>query len=810
MNGRTQLGNRLGRWWRSAVATAMLGAGLAMAACGTPGKDGVGSSLSGVINTYYAGTGTASGTSFTLGSINPQGSQTALSAGDLILIVQMQDGSGTDFTTNTQGGTYGKPSLGSTAGQYEYATVQSVSGNTVTLTASLINTYVEDSATGRSFQVVRVPQYSSATVSGTLKAAPWSNAAGANAPSGGIVAMDVAGQTTLNANIDVSGQGFRGGAGINGAGNRASGLFSDQRYPSQSPVNGASKGEGTAGSPRYMFDGTTTPFNNSFGLYPNGTFGQGAPGNAGGGGNDGKPDGGNNQYNSGGGGGANAGAGGQGGYNWNGGTPTVDAGGRGGRASSPSTTKLFMGGGGGAGTSNNNGNANAVDANGVPTNGPITTSGASGGGMVLVRTGTLTGGGQINANGKSGTTVVGGSEASGAGGAGGSVLLNVNSGSPSVTITAQGGNGGDSNYYNHGPGGGGGGGYIATSSTVTGTRNVSGGAHGLDANKEVYGSVDGSAGVSITFTGQAAPGTSPSAVCLPVLTVTKSTSTPTRVKGVDTTATYTITVSNTGGGVVGVGLTDPLPSPFAYNGAVVTPTYANGASGPSTVVGSGTTTVTFGTAGGNATNSFTIPQGGSVSLTFTVNLGSAAAGTYQNPASVNFLDPTRTASGTTKSPGGTYAGGGTVGGSNYDPASSTAEDVTVTLAKPTITLSKLVRNIGSSLSSTTGTFGTSATGKPGEYLEYCIAYANTGSGSATGLTINDTVSASGPAQLDGYGSGLGVLYANGATLTAGATAAPTGTAQSSTGTLTATQLTYNVGTLAAGGKGVICFKAQVP
>jgi hypothetical protein len=62
--------------------------------CGVPGKDGVGS-LSGIINTYYpgaAGTTVAAGSaSVPVGTINVAGSTTPISAGDLLLVIQMQD-----------------------------------------------------------------------------------------------------------------------------------------------------------------------------------------------------------------------------------------------------------------------------------------------------------------------------------------------------------------------------------------------------------------------------------------------------------------------------------------------------------------------------------------------------------------------------------------------------------------------------------------------------------------------------------------------------------------------------------------------
>ena len=114
------------------------------------------------------------------------------------------------------------------AGQYEYATVRSVAGAVIGLNGSgtnggLVNSYanVAESATQgqQRFQVVRVPQYSSATLSAATPpaAVAW------DGTSGGIVVVDVASDLDLNgAAIDVTGQGFRGGlqrsrAGVGGS-----------------------------------------------------------------------------------------------------------------------------------------------------------------------------------------------------------------------------------------------------------------------------------------------------------------------------------------------------------------------------------------------------------------------------------------------------------------------------------------------------------------------------------------------------------------------------------------------------------------
>jgi hypothetical protein len=78
---------------------------------------------------------------------------------------------------------------------------------------------------------------------------------------------------------------------------------------------------------------------------------------------------------------------------------------------------------------------------------------------------------------------------------------------------------------------------------------------------------------------------------------------------------------------------------------------------------------------------------------------------------------------------------------------------------PFVKLVKEVRNCGSSLSSCTGTFGVSATGKPGEYLEYRIRYYNLSSQAITVLRVNDTLVSTTPFQEDTYSlltpSGIG-------------------------------------------------------
>ena len=130
---------------------------------------------------------------------------------------------------------------------------------------------------------------------------------------------------------------------------------------------------------------------------------------------------------------------------------------------------------------------------------------------------------------------------------------------------------------------------------------------------------------------------------------------------IGTTGTYTITASlpSSGGGASGVNISDTLPTGFTY--ASTTSVVLTGSS-----VRTSTTNPTVGTAT-PAWGVFDILSGGSVQITFTVDISNTVAtGTYQNPASASYLDPVRVAG----DPALTV---------NYDPASSTGEDVTVTL-----------------------------------------------------------------------------------------------------------------------------------
>ena len=126
---------------------------------------------------------------------------------------------------------------------------------------------------------------------------------------------------------------------------------------------------------------------------------------------------------------------------------------------------------------------------------------------------------------------------------------------------------------------------------------------------------------------------------------------------------------------------------------------------------------------------------------------------------------------------------------------------------PGLKLDKKVRNCTAVAASSCNTaFSATGTGQPGNILEYCIAYENIGSATANTVVLTDLVPSNTTADLSGYGEGKGVSY-----MASGATTATflTSAADTDSGALTASQLTMNVGSLAQGGKGQVCFRAKI-
>ncbi len=360
--------------------------------------------------------------------------------GDKVLLIQMtgvelMDGPG--FLVTEQRVKKQK----NNTGRYEVLQVDEVIvGPTsyIVFTDNLSNQYDAD----EKIQLVRFVEGETITVNGPVTARAWDGQVG------GIVAILGSDSVKLNSNINVSYQGFRGGAmpAENYSGlcrNDVSATVKDILYflPTETGYSGY-KGEGvvTTAWPYTM----GTAFNYS-----------------GGGG-------GNGRY-SGGGGGSNYNEGGDGGAQAAFCTGLSVSGGWRGEGCFElylDSAKILMGGGGGSGTQM---------ASATPS------PGGNGGGIVIVITGTLVGnGGYILANGQSGAETTG---SGGGGGAGGTVLIDADSysGSP-IPIQIRGGNGGSTLGTGEnctGSGGGGSGGIIwHAGSTMSAVIDSAAGSHG--------------------------------------------------------------------------------------------------------------------------------------------------------------------------------------------------------------------------------------------------------------------------------------------------------------------------------------------
>ena len=623
--------------------------------CGTPGLDGP-ENISASINTYYPPAGNitlaAGAKSISLTAVpanDPYGNNFGLEpikAGDLLLIIQMQDASIHYTNNDLYGGnssTSGPDGLGGTgytnlgnSGRFEYVIATNavpLAGGNLTFKGagtakgtvySYINTAATPTLGKKTFEVVRVPQYSNLVLSSDISTPPF------NGSAGGIIAFDVAGSMDFNGyTINASSKGFRGGYGKIGA--SSNNINSVYVIPS-TDTRSVGKGEGVAGTPRFMWDGYNQVDNTDEGL-PGGSYGKGAPANAGGGGND---------HNAGGGGGGNGGAGGVGGD----GTSSVSSpfgsfpnGGRPGSAtwigSTPDISRIIMGGGGGGGDAN--------DAlSGV--------KGGVGGGIILVNAGTITGKGTILANGGDGAPGVSGinPDGAGGGGAGGTVFIKVTNPDPltELNIEAAGGKGGNTvNDFSvnsqHGPGGGGGGGQVFYT-TMPGTVNVkiSEGLSGKSnsGNGSSHNAADGKRGNARPFILSDLPAylQGGGAACYPQVTTIMSEANPLVKKFPGSTVIYTVTVTNvsSGGNAGGVQVQLELPAGLTIKSAAVA--YTGDSGGPLTITNTGTDTQPlFG--------DFNISPGNAVIVTLNMQVDcNAAPGLYNSSAQAAYLDPTRT------------------------------------------------------------------------------------------------------------------------------------------------------------------------
>lgn len=443
-------------------------------------------------NTYYPAnqaTVSVGSTSITLGSVTY--GTTAISAGDALLIIQMQ-GAQINSTNNSNYGDAtgnGRGYLNNgamMAGKMEFV----LAANSVPLTGGTLNLV---SGTTKSFQntpfgtdgqysyqVVRVPLFYNVTLNANVMAPRW------DGTTGGVIVLYATNNINMNGyNVDASGLGFRGGGGRAFTGSGA-GSNADFITMASNNANGG-KGEGIAGTPKYLNNNNSFLDVSTYEGYPNGSYGKGAPGNAGGGGTDGNPAS-NNDENTGGGGGANGGLGGNGGNAWNSAAPS---GGKPGAAfGQASPSRLIMGGGGGSGTTNN--------ATGTPNNG-FASSGSAGGGIIILSANAITGSGSVRANGANANNSVQ-NDGSGGGGAGGSILIYSKTGTlSSLVASAKGGNGGNNEMSGgpaHGPGGGGGGGIVYSNMALNAGSSVAGGNAGMTSGNTInYGATAGTTGV---------------------------------------------------------------------------------------------------------------------------------------------------------------------------------------------------------------------------------------------------------------------------------------------------------------------------
>ncbi len=403
------------------------------------GKDGS-PSISGVVNAYTPLISIICKEKIQVGN------GSLFSPGDLVLVIQMQGAqiNGSDSST------YGSIINYADAGNYEYSFVSAIHGNVLFLQIPLYLAY----DTAGKVQVIRIPQYVNPVVTGTLTCMPWNGALG------GVLALDATGTIVLQAGMDVSKTGFRGGQLYTGPDID----FSDPTYISIAPSIYAdgTKGEGIA-------------FN---GLPPY-TDGKGAPANGGGGGN---------SHTGGGGGGANYGSGGNGGWGYPADSNYIYSGGRGGHPLIDSRQhNVFMGGGGGAGSCHVSDFGDPADTG---------SSGANGGGIIIITADKMTGNTNvINAYGDSSLSVGTANHADGVGGGGGggSVLLALDSLTNTIFINISGGNGGNTTIKGGGPGGGGGGGVCRLSSSGLATNiipDTAGGIAGVSQGGP-YGAVNG-------------------------------------------------------------------------------------------------------------------------------------------------------------------------------------------------------------------------------------------------------------------------------------------------------------------------------
>jgi len=413
-------------------------------------------SISGVINQYARVN--SIGADYVIIDDETQFDQFAV--GDTVLLMQMKGAriyAKEDPSYGFGYALYGQP------GKYEFLTILSLDDgtNTVVFRNNIVNTGFDIFG---DLQLIKTHFYNYAVVDGILTCQPWDSAS----KTGGVLAAIIGRTLSLNANIDVTGKGLKGGEAVLGQGICiGTDIAKWNKYTFHASTDSAgNKGEGLTVNVD-IYDGPPYPP-----VYPGFAKGKGANFTGGGGGN--------GKY-SGGGGGSNYGAGGKGGRESN----TCGVPSPGGLEGKEITGTgmdggMFMGGGGGSSTY----------TSGTPV------PGGNGGGIIILVTDTLMGNGySILASGETPGTATGEAGAGGGGGAGSIAIYlqsySDNTTTSAVTISAEGGDGGSNAGY-FGEGGGGGGGLITTNSVTQPanvTKTVAGGAVGTR-----LGSITGTGG----------------------------------------------------------------------------------------------------------------------------------------------------------------------------------------------------------------------------------------------------------------------------------------------------------------------------
>lgn len=354
----------------------------------------------------------------------PTGMGSQFSIGEKVMIIQMKGVT----QNNDQSAENGTVESFENAGNYEINEIKTLNS---TATDDIVFKYEIERAYDPNYavQIVNIPQYEDVEIQNTLTCQAW------DGKTGGIIIFNASGNITLNANIDASEKGFRGGSAQTGGDFECFNVGGYSGYNCTSPTEcGSEKGESVGSK------------------YDNKELGRGLNANGGGGAND---------HNAGGGGGASFGYGGIGGST---GGFCIGYGGLGGEPLTYSNTinKIFNAGGGGAG---DGGSSLAIFAS---------TNGGNAGGLIFISGNTIkTNNRKIISNGAD-VTAIAAFDGGGGGGAGGLIILDVNTYTDAVEIEALGGKGGNVNddYSCAGPGGGGSGG-IAWLSKSSAPANIS-------------------------------------------------------------------------------------------------------------------------------------------------------------------------------------------------------------------------------------------------------------------------------------------------------------------------------------------------